>query len=125
MKLEDAAKAVLQWSKSDTESGAITATHHDTESDSNATTRDSTTDIEVFGQMLKEQEQRYMAALSEMQRQQQERDKLLLETISELRQQVDQQKQIDGQSPDAPELNASQSQPQQPKKGIWARLFKN
>lgn len=125
MKLKDAAEAVFHWSRGENVTDTLPATHNATGRNTSDITHDITSDAEMLAELLQGQERRYMQALQDMQRQQQERDKLLLDTISELRQQVDQQKQIDGQSPDAPELNASQSQPQQPKKGIWARLFKN
>lgn len=126
MNLKDAAEAVLLWSKGEVVTGALSATHNATDRSNGDITDDTTSDIEVFTQLLKDQERRYIQALQDMQQQQRERDSLLLETITELQQQVaKQQEQLNAPTTEPPKVNASQSQPQQPKKSLWARLFKN
>lgn len=125
MTLKASAEAVFHWSKGELVAPGSTATQSATDSNVSDITGDITQDLKT---LLQEQEKRYMQVLREMQQAQQERDKILLDKISELQGQIiEQQKQLDASAPDLPEINVGES-PQQtapePKKGIWARLFK-
>lgn len=126
MKLQDAAAAVLHWSKGESVTTSLSATQSATDRTSSDITNDATSDMQMLAEMLQSQERRYMQALQDLQRQQQERDKILLDTISELKQQVaKQQEQLNAPTTEPTKVNGGESPPQHPKKSIWTRLFKN
>ena len=127
MKLKDAAKAVLHWSKGEAVTDSLPAINNDLDRNTSDITSDTEKVIEAMAGLLESQERRYMQALQDMQKQQHERDNLLLETINELKHQVqEQQKQLNGPAIKEPKVKASESQSQQhtKKKSFFSRLFK-
>lgn len=128
MNLKDAAEAVFHWSKGETVTDSLTVISNATNRNTSDITRDVTSDIEAVENLLKQQEQRYIQALVEMQKKQQERDKILLDTISELKEQIErQQEQLTGPISSDSKKETLKSHSQQPipkKKGFFSRLFK-